>query len=205
MAKTNFTRLPSNSGLHFAAMKATILALCFILAGCAGSPLNPPSVSAAPPPAASTLTCSAPAVFRSADDGVQNAFAAFTLCNSGQVSGNFTADAVYTIQHDFTVAEIQTWIGTPQGSVEETGGEITIEVPTATAGVFRTLYFLTNQIDKHADVIGSHIEHLRLNTPRLLPAGSRIHYFPSIGVAQGSTNCPASGCGIQINVYLNGD
>lgn len=47
MAKTNFTRLFSNSGLTYACMKSTILALLFVLVGCGGSIHQPQTV---PPP-----------------------------------------------------------------------------------------------------------------------------------------------------------
>lgn len=167
----------------------------------------PAAVSApAPAPAAASLNCSSPVVFRGADDGVQNALAIFTLCqpvNMPSTGGSYQADVTYTLQHAFMASQIVTWLGTAQGSIEETAGEITLEVPTSVAGQFRTMAIITNQKDKHADVEGERIEHFS-NGVYNLPSGSRIHIFTNLGIINPSANCPSNGCGMQLNVYLNG-
>lgn len=45
MAKTNFTRLFSYSGLHSACMKSTMLVLVFLLVGCGGGNFHPPQLA----------------------------------------------------------------------------------------------------------------------------------------------------------------
>lgn len=160
-----------------------------------------------PPPPVAALSCSAPSIFKGADDGVQNAIAIFTLCNAANLpaSGSFRSDSidvVYTLQHPFTVGSITSWLGTPTGSQEEVAGEFSIEVPTSVAGVYQLIWIVSNQLDKHQDVIGSHFEHF--TGSRTLPAGSRLHFNLNIGIADTAKHCPA-GCGQQLNIYLNGN
>jgi hypothetical protein len=185
------------------AMKTvTVFATIFTLAvmcSCGSMSLTPTPVQAA---TTTTLSCTAPAVFRGADDGVQDAIAAFTLCNVNG-NGNPQADVMYTLGHDFLLDDMHTWMGTNQGSIEEAAGEVTVEVPTATAGQFKILFIVPNQKDKHQDVEGERIEHYSPRAPAFLPAGSRVVFHMNIGIINFSTNCPL-GCGQQLNVYLNG-
>lgn len=159
-----------------------------------------PALAASP----AALNCTTPTVFRGADDGSQS-FAVDTVCTAVNIPANastfVSAEATYQLQNSYPVSEITTWLGTAQNSIEETAGEITLEVPTAAAGVYKTVAIITNQKDKHQDVEGERIEHF-VNGTYHLPAGSRIHFFMNMGVIDPGTNCPL-GCAVQLNVYMN--
>lgn len=160
--------------------------------------VTPPTVSAS----TASMTCTAPTVFRGADDG-QEAFAFYTTCMvpKGTVAGSYSAEAIYTLQHDMAVSKIVTWMGTPQHSVQESAGEVTVEIPTATAGVYLTKRIISNQHDKHIDDHGeSWAEDYWTYS---LPTGTRIHVFANAGFDADASSCPSTGCGLQLNVYLN--
>jgi hypothetical protein len=178
-----------------------ILTLILVFTASCG-PIAPTKVQAQTP---GTYSCTAPAIFRGADDGVQS-FAVDSVCAVGNVpssGGFFAAEAIYQLKNAFTVASITTWLGTAQGSIEEAAGELVVEVPTSIAGQFQTRWIITNQKDKHTDVEGERIEHFPLTSPVLLPAGTRLHFYFNLGIIKPATNCPL-GCGQQLNVYLNG-
>ena len=176
------------------------MALVFTAASC--GPVATTKVEAQTP---ATYSCTVPAIFRGADDGLQS-FAVDSVCAVGNAPSNggfFTAEATYQLKNAFTVGSITTWLGTSQGSIEEAAGELAVEVPTSVAGQFQTRWIITNQKDKHTDVEGERIEHFPLTSPVLLPAGTRLHFFFTLGIIKPATNCPL-GCGQQLNVYVNG-
>src|SRR5882672_5037045 len=144
-----------------------ILALAiFCSCGSTTSSLAPAAMQAA---TTTTLSCGNPAVFRGADDGVQDSMALFSVCTVNG-NGNPSADVIFTLSHDFLVDDVTTWLGTNQNSIEEVAGEITVEVPTSTAGQFKILFTVTNQKDKHQDVEGERIEHYTPRAAAFLPA-----------------------------------
>jgi hypothetical protein len=165
-----------------------------LLLGCGGHPVTSTAVAAMSP----VLTCSAPALFNGSE--TDNAFAVYTTCTlSG--SGFASADVVYTLSHPFTVSKFTSWLGTPLGSVEETAGEMRVEIPTGVSGVYITKLIFPNQMDKHADIQGSQFRDFD-NGVYTLPAGTRLHLSLNI-YAQSAASCP-NGCGLQLNVYANG-
>jgi hypothetical protein len=180
----------------------SVLLLGLSLVSCGGAGVVQASSSGASGQA--SLGCNQPTVFRGVDDGSQS-FAVEILCSAANIptTGGTTvlAEGTYQIQNAIAVSEITTWIGTSQNSVEETAGEITLEVPTGIAGVYKTVAIITNQKDKHQDVEGERIEHFS-NGVYHLPAGSRIHFYMNMGVINPATNCPL-GCAVQLNVYMN--
>ncbi len=178
------------------------LTLTLVLAAASCGPVATTKMEAQTP---ATYSCTVPAVFRGADDGVQS-FAVDSVCLVGNVPSNggfYTSETNYQLKNAFTVASITTWLGTSQGSIEEAAGELVVEVPTSVAGQYQTRWIITNQKDKHTDMEGERIEHFPLTSPVMLPAGTRLHFYFNVGIIKPATNCPL-GCGQQLNVYLNG-